>query len=163
LYGRDAHRTRAGVHADGLNKFWWMYAPFNVPQLLGRPLEVSLTKESGLAGLIFVIRQRTGLDLAKDDPRLQKAYEWFMAEFDNEVDTSTNRSGSCDPQQLHNQRNLETQKPGTPFQVSPLCRLSLHNTTLWDVSSQLLVFRDVLFKKRQDPLADPCRPEAEIL
>ena len=49
LYGRDAHRTRAGVHADGLNKFWWMYAPFNVPQLLGRPLEVSLTKDSGLA------------------------------------------------------------------------------------------------------------------
>ena len=35
LYGRDAHRTRAGVHADGLNKFWWMYAPFNVPELLG--------------------------------------------------------------------------------------------------------------------------------
>ena len=24
LYGRDAHRTRAGVHADGLNKLWWM-------------------------------------------------------------------------------------------------------------------------------------------
>jgi 2-phosphinomethylmalic acid synthase len=40
LYGRDAHRTRAGVHADGLNKFWWMNAPFNVPDLLGRPLEV---------------------------------------------------------------------------------------------------------------------------
>ena len=34
----DAHRTRAGVHADGLNKFWWMYAPFNVPKLIGRPL-----------------------------------------------------------------------------------------------------------------------------
>ncbi len=31
LYGRDAHRTRAGIHADGLNKFWWMYAPFDVP------------------------------------------------------------------------------------------------------------------------------------
>jgi 2-phosphinomethylmalic acid synthase len=24
LYGRDAHRTRAGIHADGLNKFWWI-------------------------------------------------------------------------------------------------------------------------------------------
>ena len=36
LYGRDAHRTRAGIHADGLNKFWWMYAPFDVPRLLGR-------------------------------------------------------------------------------------------------------------------------------
>ncbi|MBK8035082.1 MAG: hypothetical protein IPK17_37380 [Chloroflexi bacterium] len=50
LYGRDAHRTRAGVHADGLNKFWWMYALFDVPNLLGRPLEVSLTKDSGIAG-----------------------------------------------------------------------------------------------------------------
>ena len=88
LYGRDAHRTRAGVHADGLNKFWWMYAPFNVPQLLGRPLEVSLTKESGLAGLIFLIRQHTGLDLAKDDPRLQKVYTWVMQEFDNGRQTS---------------------------------------------------------------------------
>ncbi|GHO91235.1 HMGL-related enzyme [Reticulibacter mediterranei] len=88
LYGRDAHRTRAGVHADGLNKFWWMYAPFNVPQLLNRPLEVSLTKESGIAGLVFLIRQRMGLDLAKDDPRLLKIYDWLMTEFDNGRQTS---------------------------------------------------------------------------
>ncbi len=88
LYGRDAHRTRAGVHADGLNKFWWMYAPFNVPQLLNRPLEVSLTKESGIAGLVFLIRQRMGLDLPKDDPRLLKIYDWLMTEFDNGRQTS---------------------------------------------------------------------------
>lgn len=68
LYGRDAHRTRAGVHADGLNKFWPMYAPFDVPGLLGRPLEVSLTKQSGTAGLLFLIRQHLGLELAKDHP-----------------------------------------------------------------------------------------------
>lgn len=88
LYGRDAHRTRAGVHADGLNKFWWMYAPFNVPALLGRPLEVSLTKDSGLAGLIFVIRQRLSLEVAKDDPRLQAVYAWLTTEFDNGRQTS---------------------------------------------------------------------------
>ncbi len=88
LYGRDAHRTRAGIHADGLNKFWWMYAPFNVPQLLGRALEVSLTKESGLGGLIFLIRQHTGLDLPKDDPALQKIYTWLLEEFDNGRQTS---------------------------------------------------------------------------
>lgn len=88
LYGRDAHRTRAGVHADGLNKFWWMYAPFNVPQLLNRPLEVSLTKESGIAGLVFLMRQRMGLDLPKDDPRLLKIYDWLMSEFDNGRQTS---------------------------------------------------------------------------
>ncbi len=88
LYGRDAHRTRAGVHADGLNKFWWMYAPFNVPALLGRPLEVSLTKDSGLAGLIFLIRQHLGVDLAKDNPALQRIQAWISAEFDNGRQTS---------------------------------------------------------------------------
>ena len=88
LYGRDAHRTRAGVHADGLNKFWWMYAPFNVPELLDRPLEVSLTKESGLAGLIFLVRQHTGCDLPKDNASLQKAYAWLLSEFENGRQTS---------------------------------------------------------------------------
>ena len=82
LYGRDAHRTRAGIHADGLNKFWWMYAPFNVPELIGRPLEVSLTKESGLAGLIFVVKQHLKRELSKDDPALLEAQTWITQQFD---------------------------------------------------------------------------------
>ncbi len=65
-----------------------MYAPFNVPQLLGRPLEVSLTKDSGLAGLVFVLHQHLGLDVAKDDPRLKAVYDWLIAEFDNGRQTS---------------------------------------------------------------------------
>jgi 2-phosphinomethylmalic acid synthase len=88
LYGRDAHRTRAGIHADGLNKFWWMYAPFNVPDLLGRPLEVSLTKDSGIAGLVFLVRQHLGVDLPKDDAGLQAVYQWIVSEFDNGRQTS---------------------------------------------------------------------------
>jgi citrate (Re)-synthase len=82
LFGRDAHRTRAGIHADGLNKFWWMYAPFDVPRLLGRPLEVSLTADSGLAGLIFVIRQHTGRELAKDDPDLRRVHAQLARQFE---------------------------------------------------------------------------------
>ena len=88
LYGRDAHRTRAGIHADGLNKFWWMYAPFNVPALLGRPLEVSLTKDSGVAGLIFLIKQHLGVELAKDDPALFAINAWVTREFDGGRQTS---------------------------------------------------------------------------
>jgi 2-phosphinomethylmalic acid synthase len=82
LYGRDAHRTRAGIHADGLNKFWWMYAPFDVPRLLGRPLELSFTKDSGLAGLIFLVKQHTGEELAKDDPRLLALHDELSRQFD---------------------------------------------------------------------------------
>lgn len=88
LYGRDAHRTRAGIHADGLNKFWWMYAPFDVPGLLGRPLEVSLTKDSGLAGVIFLLKQHLDLTLAKDDPRVRQIHDWVNAEFDAGRQTS---------------------------------------------------------------------------
>lgn len=82
LYGRDAHRTRAGIHADGLNKFWWMYAPFDVPGLLGRPLEVSLTRDSGLAGLIFLIKQHLNLDIDKHDDRLHALHARVTHEFD---------------------------------------------------------------------------------
>ena len=82
LFGRDAHRTRAGIHADGLNKFWWMYAPFDVPALLGRPLEVSLTRDSGVAGLVFLIRRHTGRDLAKDDPELLRVHAALTEQFD---------------------------------------------------------------------------------
>lgn len=82
LYGRDAHRTRAGIHADGLNKFWPMYAPFNVPALLGRPLDLSLTKDSGIAGLIFLIKQHTGQELAKDHAGLRALHHHLTADFD---------------------------------------------------------------------------------
>jgi isopropylmalate/homocitrate/citramalate synthase len=82
LYGRDAHRTRAGIHADGLNKFWWMYAPFDVPGLLGRPLEISLTRDSGLAGLVFLIKQHTGRELAKDDPLVTRIHDELERQFD---------------------------------------------------------------------------------
>lgn len=81
LYGTDAHRTRAGIHADGINKFWWMYAPFDVPTLLGRPLEVSLTKDSGVAGVLFLLRQHLGLDLAKSDPRVAEVAAWVDGQF----------------------------------------------------------------------------------
>jgi 2-phosphinomethylmalic acid synthase len=83
LFGRDAHRTRAGIHADGLNKFWPMYAPFDVPRLLGRPLELSLTKDSGLAGLIFLIRAHTAVELPKTDAGLLGLHAELTAAFDS--------------------------------------------------------------------------------
>ena len=59
-----------------------MYAPFDVPRLLGRPLEVSITKESGLAGLLFLAQGKAGLKLDKTDPRLQSAFQYVQAQFE---------------------------------------------------------------------------------
>lgn len=88
LYGRDAYRTRAGIHADGLNKFWWMYAPFNTPKLLGRDLEVSITRDSGAAGLIFLVKQRLNLTLSKKSPQLLGLQKWIQREFESGRQTS---------------------------------------------------------------------------
>lgn len=82
LFGGDAYITRAGIHADGLNKFWWMYAPFNASLLVGRELEVMLTKDSGQAGLLFVLRKHVDPDLAKDDSRMRRVQDWLDREFD---------------------------------------------------------------------------------
>jgi 2-phosphinomethylmalic acid synthase len=49
---------------------------------LSRPLELSFTKDSGLAGLIFLIKQRAGLVFAKDDPRLHAIHEELLRQFD---------------------------------------------------------------------------------
>ncbi|HLE29308.1 MAG TPA: hypothetical protein VI793_14370, partial [Anaerolineales bacterium] len=68
--------------------FWWMYAPFDVPALLGRPLEVSLTKDSGLAGLIFLINQHLGQELPKDHAALLAIHAWVLNEFDGGRQTS---------------------------------------------------------------------------
>lgn len=58
-----------------------MYVPFNVPALLGRPLELSLTADSGLAGLIFLIKAHTGEELSKDDAGLRALHARLGAEF----------------------------------------------------------------------------------
>ena len=82
LFGRDAHRTRACIHADGLNKMWRMYAPFDVPNLLGRPLEISLTKDSGLAGIQYMIKQHTGMQLDKSDEKILAMNTWIQNQFE---------------------------------------------------------------------------------
>ena len=59
-----------------------------MPQLLGRPLEVSLTKDSGLAGVIFLVKQHLGLELTKDDPRVRQLHDWVNTQFDAGRQTS---------------------------------------------------------------------------
>jgi hypothetical protein len=44
--------------------------------------EVSLTKDSGVAGLIFVARKRLQKEFRKEDPPIQAANEWMLRQFD---------------------------------------------------------------------------------
>jgi len=49
--GDDFHKTRAGIHADGLTRDQRIYSIFDTEKLLNRPPEVVITDKSGADGI----------------------------------------------------------------------------------------------------------------
>ena len=71
LVGRDFNTTRAGIHADGLLKSEEIYSPFDTGNILDSPPGVAITDKSGAAGIQHWIKTVRGMDVPKDDARLQ--------------------------------------------------------------------------------------------
>jgi isopropylmalate/homocitrate/citramalate synthase len=84
--------TRAGIHADGLLKNEQIYNIFNTAKLLNRPLRVSITDKSGLAGIAHWLNKYFGLTgenmVMKNDPRVMKVQEWVEKEYQKGRTTS---------------------------------------------------------------------------
>lgn len=70
--GRYFNQTRAGIHADGLMKDEEIYNIFDTETLLNRPVSVTLSNTSGLAGIAFWINSHYNL---KGDQRVDKQCE----------------------------------------------------------------------------------------
>lgn len=83
--GKYFNVTRAGIHADGLLKNERIYNIFNTGKLLDRPLGVSITDKSGLAGTAHWVNNYFSLNgdsmIAKNDPGIMKMQEWIDAEY----------------------------------------------------------------------------------
>ena len=84
--GADFNTTRAGIHADGLNKDEEVYSAFDASALLGRPVRVLISQNSGTAGLLHWLRSQFALPsdngLDKRDPRLSPVLEWIQREYE---------------------------------------------------------------------------------
>ncbi len=78
--GENFNVTRAGIHADGLMKDEEIYNIFNTREILGREPGVTISKTSGLAGIVYWINQHyklTGDDkVNKDHPLVTKLKDW---------------------------------------------------------------------------------------
>jgi len=59
--GDDFHKTRAGIHADGLARYEQIYNIFNTTALLDRPPEVVITDKSGVDGIHLWVNNFLGL------------------------------------------------------------------------------------------------------
>lgn len=75
IIGRNAFRTKAGIHADGLLKNPEVYLPFDPIKVLGVPYSVAITPYSGRSAVLLWLRNYLGFNhLSKDDPRINYIY-----------------------------------------------------------------------------------------
>ncbi|MBR6256434.1 MAG: 2-isopropylmalate synthase [Lachnospiraceae bacterium] len=84
--GANFNLTRAGIHADGMMKNPEIYNIFDTGAILNRPPRVSVTNTSGVAGVAFWVNEHRKMKgeeaLEKNDPVVQKIYDWVVSEYD---------------------------------------------------------------------------------
>jgi len=88
--GDDFHKTRAGIHADGLARDERIYNIFDTEELLGRPPEVVITDKSGADGVYLWVNNFLGLH-GKDRLRktkIVKVMRWVADQYDIEDRTT---------------------------------------------------------------------------
>jgi len=84
--GKSFNITKAGIHADGLLKNEEIYNIFDTEKLLNRPVEVSVSNTSGLAGIAPWINTHYHLkgdrQLDKNCELVQQVKEWVDAQYE---------------------------------------------------------------------------------
>ncbi|MDD4074701.1 MAG: 2-isopropylmalate synthase [Eubacteriales bacterium] len=81
--GRDFCSTRAGIHADGLQKDERIYSIFDTGAILNRPNVVKVDAHSGLAGIAYWMNLNHALprDVQKGDPLVAAVKEKVDAHY----------------------------------------------------------------------------------
>jgi len=84
--GDDFHKTRAGIHADGLARDERIYNIFDTERLLKRPPEVVITDKSGADGIYLWVNNFLGLhgDERIRKTRLVKIMRWVADQYEVE-------------------------------------------------------------------------------
>lgn len=89
--GKHFNVTRAGIHADGLLKDEEIYNIFDTKKILNRPVSVSISNTSGLAGIAYWINNFYELpeekQIDKKDELVFKLKEWVDSEYENQRQT----------------------------------------------------------------------------
>lgn len=74
--GSAFNTTMAGIHADGIFKNEEIYNIFDTTKLLNRPLRITVTDKSGLAGVAYWLDSYLGL---KDEQKIDKHHPGIVA------------------------------------------------------------------------------------
>lgn len=103
--GKDFNTTRAGIHADGLNKDERIYNIFDTGKLLNRPLSVAITDKSGAAGIALWLNSHFKLEgdrkIDKSHPGVQGINQWIIEEYKNERASSISTAELVEQAKMH--------------------------------------------------------------
>ena len=109
--GSEFNTTRAGIHADGLLKNPEIYNIFDTEAILNRPLKITVTDKSGVAGIAAWINENVPLitgrgfePVGKRHPGIKLINNWIVAQYEQ------GRTTSISPEELE----------GTDTALSPL-------------------------------------------
>lgn len=83
--GMGFNTTRAGIHADGVIKNEEIYNIFDTSDILKRPLGISVTDKSGVAGIALWINQYLGVtggdQINKREPGVMEIAKWVDEQY----------------------------------------------------------------------------------
>ncbi len=87
--GAEFNTTRAGIHIDGVQKNDEIYNIFDTTTLLKRPVHVTITDKSGVAGIAqwlneYVAKnapERAMEPISKRHPGVRRIYDWVMGQY----------------------------------------------------------------------------------
>lgn len=84
--GIDFNNTSAGIHADGALKNEEIYNIFDTVKLLNRPMGITITDKSGIAGITYWINSHLGLEeedkIDKKHLGIGKIFDWVMGQYE---------------------------------------------------------------------------------
>ncbi|MBI5198162.1 MAG: histone-lysine N-methyltransferase [Nitrospirae bacterium] len=85
--GSDFNNTSAGIHADGALKNEEIYNIFDTVKILKRPMGITITDKSGIAGIAYWINNYLRLEgdrkVDKKHPGIAKIYKWVMEQYES--------------------------------------------------------------------------------
>ena len=88
--GDEFNTTRAGIHADGILKNEEIYNIFDTAAILNRPLKVTITDKSGIAGIARWLEEYAAstpgiqsVEISKRHPGVKRIFAWVAEQYAN--------------------------------------------------------------------------------
>lgn len=84
--GIDFNNTSAGIHADGALKNEEIYNIFDTVKLLKRPMGITITDKSGIAGIAYWVNSHLALEdenkIDKKHPGIGRIFKWVTEQYE---------------------------------------------------------------------------------